>query len=113
MIYSVTCGKDSGECARLGGPQYVGYTKRAAKTRFSEHLGSATQHCQVNTTKPVGVHFRSVGHDHRNMVFLPIEKVRSSDKFVMEAREAFWIRRYEAVKMESVEVIEHGMNIDI
>ena len=91
----------------------MGYTKRAAKTRFSEHLGSVTQHCQVNTTKPVGVHFRSVGHNQSNMVFLPIEKVRSSDKFVMEAREAFWIKKYEAVKMGEVNQIEHGMNINV
>ena len=112
MIYSVTCGKDSGECARLGGPQYVGYTKRAAKIRFSEHLGSATQQCQAKTSKPVGVHFRVAGHDHRDMIFLPIEKVRSKDKFVMEARETFWIKKYEAVKMEEVDKIDHAMNIN-
>ena len=46
------------------------------------------------------------------MTFLPIEKVRSKDKFVMEAREAFWIKKYDSVKMEGVEIIEHGMNIN-
>ena len=96
----------------MGGPQYIGYTERPAKTRFSEHLGSATQQCQVNTSKPVGVHFRGAGHHHGHMTFLPIEKVRSKDKFVMEAREAFWIKKYDSVKMLGVETIEHGMNIN-
>ena len=47
------------------------------------------------------------------MIFLPIEKVRSKDKFVMEARESFWIKKYEAVKMGEVNQIEHGMNINV
>ena len=80
VIYSVSCGKDSGECARVGGPQYIGYTERPAKTRFSEHLGSATQQCHENTSKPVGVHFRAAGHHHGHMIIFPIGKVRSKDK---------------------------------
>ena len=31
----------------------------------------------------VGVHFRAVGHTHCNMRVLPIQKVRSSDRFVL------------------------------
>ena len=91
MVYTVTCGKQSGECGQLG-PQYVGCTARAGKVRFSEHVGSATQPSQANTTKPVGEHFRSAGHSHADMKFLPIEQVRKRDRFVLEARESFWIK---------------------
>ena len=79
--------------------------------RFGEHVGSATQPCQVNTTKPVGAHFRLPGHSHSDMVFLPIEKVISKDKFVLEAREAYWIDKYESVKTKPVDTIEHGLNL--
>ena len=83
----MTCKKDSGDCLRCKGPQYVGCTERPLKTRFSEHLGSVTQPSQVNTKKPVGAHFRSAGHSHADMVVQTIEKVRSKDRFVLEARE--------------------------
>ena len=111
VIYCITCTKDSGQCGQLRGPQYIGCTERMLKTRFSEHVGSVTQPSQLNTTKPVGVHFRSAGHTHCDMSVLPIEKVRSKDKFFIEARERFWIGKYQSVKDEAVEVIEHGMNI--
>ena len=79
--------------------------------RFGEHVGSATQPSQANTSKTLGVHFRLAGHSQANMVFLPIEKVRSRDRFVLEAREAFWIKQYDSVKKQPVENIEHGLNI--
>ena len=111
VIYTVGCMKDTGECARLKGPQYVGCTSRAGKVRFSEHVGSVVQPCQANTRKTVGVHFRSPGHTHSQMKFLPIEKVRCRDRFVLEAREDFWIKKYEAVKSGEVDIIEHGLNL--
>ena len=111
VIYSVTCNKQSGLCGQLKGPQYIGYTSRAGKTRFNEYLGSATQHCQRDTCKPVGVHFREAGHSHSDMVFLLFEKVQSNDKFVPEARESFWIKHYHSVKTKQVNQIEHGLNL--
>ena len=111
VVYSVTCNKQSGECGKVGGLQYVGNTTRPGKVRFGEHLGSVTQPSQESTTKPVGVHFRSPGHTHANMVFLPVEKIRSKDKFVMEARESYWIDKYKSVKVTDSETIEHGLNL--
>ena len=111
VIYCITCTKDSGQCAQVGGPQYIGCTGRKVKTRFSEHVGSVTQPGQSNTNKSVGVHFRSAGHSHSDMRVLPIEKVRSSDPFVLEARERYWIQKYQSVKDQAVDVVEHGMNI--
>ena len=103
MIYSVSCVKQSGACAQLKGPQYVGYTSRPGKVRFSEHLGSATQQCQQDTQKPVGLDF--------SVVYLPIERVHTRDKFVFQARESFWIKQYNSVKIKSVNQIEAGLNL--
>jgi hypothetical protein len=45
------------------------------------------------------------------MVVHTIEKVRSKDRFVLGARERFWIRKYQAVKTEAVGVLEHGLHL--
>ena len=110
VVYCLQCVKDTGVCGRLR-PQYIGVTSRPAKVRFSEHLGSATQPCQADTAKPIGVHFRSTGHSHSDMQFHPIEKVRSKDKFILEAREEYWIKKYKCVKSQPVDCIEHGLNL--
>ena len=47
----------------------------------------------------------------QRMVVLPIEKVRSKDRFILEARESYWITKYSAVKVDEVGVIEHGLNL--
>ena len=107
----MSCTKQSGECARLGGPQYVGSTSRQAKERFGEHIGSAVQQCQVDTEKPVGHHVRLPGHSVSDMKFLPIERVQSRDKFVLEARESYWIQKYKTLKVSTVHQLEHGLNL--
>ena len=107
----MSCKKASGACAQVKGPQYVGVTTRPAKVRCGEHVGTATQPCHVNTTKPVGAHFRLRGHNHSDLVFLPIEKVVSRDQFVLDARESYWIKKYNSVQLNSIETIENGMNI--
>ena len=112
MIYSVSYTKQTGECASLGGPQYIGCTGRLAKVRFREHVGSATQQCQVDTVKPVGYHFRLPSHSHCDMKFLPIERVQNKDKFILEARESFWIEKYKCLKRKPVDQLEHGLNLE-
>ena len=42
IIYCLSCTKSSGECCHCG-PQYIGCTERMSKTRFAEHIGSASQ----------------------------------------------------------------------
>ena len=104
LIYCISCVKTTGQCmqggggdAGVGGPQYIGCTARMLKTRFSEHVGSATQPSQALTTKPVGQHFCMPGHSHCDMRVTPVEKVRCKDHFVLEARESYWIKKYGAV----------------
>ena len=110
VIYSVACKKNSGECLKVKGPQYMGCTD-SPLVRFSEHLGSVTQPSQPNTAKPLGVHFSSAGQTQANMVVQPIEKVRSKDRFILEARDRFWIGRYSSVKIQTVEVVEDDLNL--
>ena len=45
------------------------------------------------------------------MAFLVIEKVRSKDRFIVEARENYWIGKYNSIKMGAVDKIEHGLNV--
>ena len=111
VVYSVSCDKGSGQCAQVKGPQYIGCSERPFKKRFSEHLGTATQQCHKDTVKPVGAHFRLPGHEHSDMIALPIEKIRTRCRFVMEARERFWIKNYNSVKLLTVEEIESGLNM--
>ena len=111
VVYTVSCSKSTGACGRLQGPQYVGVTTRVARIRCQEHVGTSTQPCHANTSKPVGHHFRLPGHTHSDLVFLPIEKVASKDPFVLDSRESYWIKQYESVKLNSNEVIEHGLNL--
>ena len=51
------------------------------------------------------------GHSHSDMVALPIERVRANCRFVMEAREKYWIEKYNSVKLLSVEEVENGLSL--
>ena len=67
----------------------VGAT-RACRVRCTEHRGAARNRFDT----AVGDHFNLPGHEVADFNFLPFEKVRSSDPFVIEARESFWIEKY-------------------
>ena len=60
------------------------------RVRCTEHRGAARNHFDT----AVGDHFNLPGHEVADFNFLPFEKVRSSDPFVIEAREGFWIEKY-------------------
>ena len=69
---------------QVGGPTYVGVVSdgRPVRDRAGEHFGSATWPSQVDTDKPVGVHFRGPGHvPQMDFTFLSIEKVKEKDPF--------------------------------
>ena len=110
IIYVISCEKDNGDCAKVH-PQYVGETGHSAKWRCSRHLGTITNDSQVDTTVPVGVHFRMPGHSHSDLKFLPIEKIFSKNPFVRKVRETFYIKQYQTLKSKNVNVIEHGLNL--
>ena len=92
------------QCAQSGCPQYIGYTGRMLKTMFSEHVGSSTRlgksipKRQWDTT--------TSGHSHSDMRILPIERVRTRGRFVLEARESFWKNKYQSKKSQALEVLQ-------
>ena len=91
VVYNITCSHGAGRCQRKPA-QYVGKVgaTRPCRTRCTEHRGAVTHHWDTG----VGDHFNQPGHDLACFNFLPFEKTRSSDPFVIEARESFWIERY-------------------
>ena len=91
VVYNVTCSHGAGPCLRRPA-QYVGKVgpTRACRIRCTEHRGAVNHHWDTG----VGEHFNLPGHDLANFNFLPFEKVRSSDPFVVETRESYWIEKY-------------------
>ena len=91
VVYNVTCSHQAGPCLRRPA-QYVGKVgaTRACRVRCTEHRGAARNHFDT----AVGDHFNLPGHEVADFNFLPFEKVRSPDPFVIEARESFWIEKY-------------------
>ena len=91
VCYNVTCSHGAGQCLRKPG-QYVGKVgdTRPCRQRCTEHRGAVRNHWDTG----VGDHFNLPGHELAHFNFLPFEKVRSRDPFVIEARESFWIEQY-------------------
>ena len=100
VCYNITCSQGSGACQRKPA-QYVGKVghTRPCRQRCTEHRGAVTHHWDTG----VGDHFNLPGHDLAHFNFLPFEKVRSTDPFVIEARESYWIEKYRVLE-------EGGMN---
>ena len=115
-MYLLYCGKDTGQCSQVH-PTYIGECGGGRNSSFTHrlatHLGSATNPSEVDTVKPVGCHFRLPGHHpHGDCKMVPIEKINSSEPFVREAREAYYIKMFETQKLNPVTEIEHGLNLD-
>ena len=91
VVYNVTCSHGAGPCLRKPA-QYIGKVgpTRPCRVRCTEHRGAVNHHWDTG----VGEHFNLPGHDLANFNFLPFEKVRSSDPFVVETRESYWIEKY-------------------
>ena len=100
VLYLATCTKADRTCPDK--PQYGGETGQEAKKRFAEHYGTITQPCHVNTTTPVGQHFRQLGHSVKDLDFIPVERIYSSYVFVRKARERHLINR--------LGLIDNGLN---
>ena len=81
--------------------EYVGKVgpTRPCRQRCTEHRGAVAHHWDTG----VGDHFNLPGHDLAHFNFLPFEKIRSTDPFVIEARESYWIEKYRVLE-------ERGMN---
>ena len=89
-IYTCKCKKG------CPGSDYVGKTTQPMKDRWAGHR-SAVKPILGDAKTTVGKHFSAKGHSVSDMVFCCIERVMSEDPFVLKAREAFWIREYDAI----------------
>ena len=83
LLYIIQCRKCDRTAPNLA--NYGGETGQKAVERFTEHYGTATQPCHVNTKKPVGEHFRLPGHSIADCVFTPVEKINWANIFVRKA----------------------------
>ena len=96
--------KNSRRCP--SNPQYLGETKQTAQQRCREHKGTITFPCHEETKTPVGRHWRDThGQSVGDFMFIPIEKIRSTDPFVRKSRERMYINRFE--------MIQKGLNINL
>ena len=81
--------------------------------RLGQHIVIATNPCQIDTSKPIGCHFRMPGHKaQHDMVMLPIVLIRGSEIFHRMARERFNINKFQSEKRKGVTELEHGLNLD-
>ena len=99
-IYRLRCTKQSGECRQF--KDYIGTTKRRFCDRAADHRASATNPGQRDTKKAVGRHFRLPGHSWSDCETLVIEHCRSSDEFVRLRREQMWIRKYDCIQPNGI-----------
>ena len=71
-------------CQKFPKCEYVGLSTRSFKTHYSEHL----QYIRSQViTQPSGEHFNMKAHDISHIQGLAIEHVKSTDPFVLRARE--------------------------
>ena len=77
------------------------YSPQTMKT-LNKHLNFGMIFTHINTTLPVGEHFRLPGHSVSDMVFMPVERIFSSNVFVRKARERNLINQ--------LDLISNGMN---
>ena len=100
VLYPLTCKKGDRVCPRK--PQYGGETGQEAGKRFTEHHATVTMNCHLQTTKPVGQHFRLPGHSISDCAFVPVERIWSNNVFVRKTREKLMINK--------LDLIDNGLN---
>ena len=90
VVYYWECTKDN--CSEFPRCEYIGLSSRTLQKRLYEH------HYYVRSdklTEPSGEHFNLPGHAYSDLKGLVLEKVRSSDPFVLMAREALLIEKFD------------------
>ena len=77
------------------GTVYCGMTKRKFSTRLSEHRDYAKSHKQE---EPSGQNFTLPGHSFHHLQGIAVEQVRSKDPFILKAREAWLIKKFDSYR---------------
>ena len=93
IIYKWSCTKPN--CPKYPENSYIGLSSRKFQLRFSEHLGYVKSDTLF---EPSGDHFNLPGHSIHDMEGVVLEKVRNSDPFVLRAREALLISKFDSYR---------------
>ena len=75
--------------------EYIGLTTRPFRNRLAEHKQYVKSRI---TDKPTGNHFTKTGHDLSHLAGLVLEEVKSSDPFVLRAREFMFIQKFDTFR---------------
>ena len=93
LVYLWQCKKPN--CPQESKNTYIGLTTRKFQTRFSEHLGYIKSD---KITEPSGEHFNLPGHSISDMKGMVLETVKSNNPFVLRAREALQIQKFDSFR---------------
>jgi hypothetical protein len=92
-VYYWKCVKPN--CKSFPRCEYIGLTARPFRTRLGEHK----QYVRSKTLdKPSGGHFNKQGHELSHLAGLVLEHVKSSDPFVLRAREYLYIQKFDTFR---------------
>ena len=89
VVYYWKCTKDN--CSTYPKCEYIGLSSRKYQKRFYEHQYYVKSD---KLTEPSGEHFSLPGHSIHDLRGLVLEQVRNPDPFVLRAREALLIQKF-------------------
>ena len=89
VVYYWKCTKHN--CSSFPQCEYIGLSSRSFQKRFYEHQYYVRSD---RISEPSGEHFSLPGHSVSDMKGLVLEEVRSGDPFVLRAREALLIEKF-------------------
>ena len=92
-VYYWRCQKNN--CKDYPKCEYIGLTRRSYRIRLGEHKQNVRS---TNLDTPSGYHFSQPGHNLSHLAGLVIEKVKSSDPFVLRAREFLHIQKFDSYR---------------
>ena len=92
-IYYWKCIKQN--CVDFPECEYIGMTTRKFKDRMSEHRDYPKRNVE---TEPSGEHFNKPGHSVADLRGQVLEKVSSKDPFILRAREAMLIKKFDTFR---------------
>jgi hypothetical protein len=92
-IYYLICRKSN--CKEYPKCEYIGLTTRPFRNRLAEHKQYVKS--KILDT-PAGNHFNQSGHNLSHLAGLVLEEVKSSDPFVLRAREFLYIQKFDTFR---------------
>ena len=92
-VYYWKCQKSN--CKEYPRCEYIGLTRRPYRIRMGEHKQNVRS---KNLETPSGFHFNQAGHNLSHFAGLVLEEVKSSDPFVLRAREFLFIQKFDTYR---------------